>query len=260
MYAAGPSKNYYLDNILPHQKQGNKDPPIVGSLLSDLQNGIEWSLRTTPTDDGGYCINFKSNRPRVNKSQMMDSSPHQTDCVKTTKSKEAQASTSDIYYMNSGEAPQIAASTTQLNSKEQKYPVKPQKYDRFMPRKAESCATAGIKKPEKSVSAQVQTLVKQMTGFRSDEVVAVPSEAAEISQMGLSNMDLDFGSNIAEIDNEAQAEMVAEALDNQKDSGRPAMLVCVLLGPSMDLMKISNAVQLMAKEHGVTVRMNAPMH
>ena len=38
------------------------------------------------------------------------------------------------------------------------------------------------------------------------------------------------------------------------------MLVCVLLGPSMELMKISNVVQEMAKENDVTVRMNAPMH
>lgn len=51
-----------------------------------------------------------------------------------------------------------------------------------------------------------------------------------------------------------------EALESQKDSGRPAMLVCVLLGPSLDLMHISNVVQEMAKERDVTVRMNAPMH
>lgn len=64
-----------LDDILPKNINSvNCDMPAVGSLLNDLQSGLEWNICTTKTNEGGYCIKFNTTQDACENSGIVSGS------------------------------------------------------------------------------------------------------------------------------------------------------------------------------------------
>lgn len=242
------------NNILPSgiSTTYNQDP------CAEMQCSADWNVVTAPTTDGGFCVKFNKNptkqRTTTVSGRTITSPPNS---VPTT-SKGYQSPTAEFMAsaIKNCEDMDFYPSTSRGVPKHSSKRGKKQRY-----------ADTDFE-TRNSPAAEAARALLQLSDKITEQV-----ENKQTAGKGLSsNLEL----CLADVENAVRTAAAAvteeqgkqgkrlRAINCDYESGReadqPAMLVCVLQGPSLELMKISNTVDKMSKRSGIQIRMNAPIH